>query len=102
MKEFFRMVNRMTAKEIYVPKVLRKHVPTETINGCTSLKSSINYTRCSELLNNGLQVGDIVIYKNDKYKLKSIDEKRQKASMRIWKTKFLIRNIPLSELTKIV
>jgi len=46
MKEFFRMVNRMTAKQIYVPKILRKYVPTVETKAGTRLKSSINYTPC--------------------------------------------------------
>lgn len=40
MKEFFKMVNRMTAKLIYVPKKLRKHVPTIKTKSGTRLKSS--------------------------------------------------------------
>jgi len=38
MKEFFRMVNRVTAKQIYVPKILRKYVPTIETKSGTRLK----------------------------------------------------------------
>ncbi|MFT6125881.1 MAG: hypothetical protein ACJAVA_000323 [Flavobacteriaceae bacterium] len=45
MKEFFRMVNRITSKEIYVPKILRNYVSTIETKAGTRLKSTQNQTK---------------------------------------------------------
>lgn len=53
MKKFFRMVNRITAKQIYIPKILRSHVPTVETKSGTRLKT------------NEMNFGNIVVSTNE-------------------------------------